>query len=438
MFTEGDREIMNLEWSATIANCTRSTKLFEKFDIETYDLECKKFHSLPPEDKAKYKGGDDFISKSGGSLPLPLNRNYMRLIDEVNARLKSSKLPERLPIDPLMQTDSIQDLLSSLENENYIKEIYKLKKVKVQNGLNTTEAINLMECIRQGRSLLLAGAHAEMLAKPLIDFYAACAYAYAIIVINSPLHKSISTLKGSHGHTYNHTSGTIDFGGEIPSGTFLDLLCALPVAQICNYNINLKYSLLPSIDLVQNNSIKLSLPALLSMVPELNDYYTQFDKEHTLIHKLSIDTGSVNASFTYNFYIGDGINRPQKEKIEAVFGTNRISENQGSYKVSVSSEQITSIMPCIYQDLKGQLWYVESPIDGLVLPELCLRFLIISALCNIMRYSPHEWSNILTNRISSQYSLLVSKYLRLFETKFPILVTEQITEFVPDLGGRYS
>lgn len=44
------------------------------------------------------------------------------------------------------------------------------------------------------------------------------------------------------------------------------------------------------------------------------------------------------------------------------------------YKVSVSSEHIADIMPCIYQDLKGQLWYVESPIDGLVLPELCLHF----------------------------------------------------------------
>ena len=80
---------MNLKWSATITKCTRSTKLFEVFDIEAYVAECKKFHSLSPEDKAKYKGADDFISKNGGSLPLPLNRNYMRLIDEVNARLES-------------------------------------------------------------------------------------------------------------------------------------------------------------------------------------------------------------------------------------------------------------------------------------------------------------------------------------------------------------
>ena len=50
---------------------------------------------------------------------------------------------------------------------------------------------------------------------------------------------------------------------------------------------------------------------------------------------------------------------------------------------------------------------------------MCLHFLIISALCNIMRYSPHHWSNILTNKVSPQYSLLISKYLRLFEIKYP-------------------
>ena len=149
-----------------------------------------------------------------------------------------------------------------------------------------------MDCIRQGRSLLDAAIQADMIAKPLIDFYAACAYAYAIIVVHSPLHKSIDSLKGSHGHTYNHATGCIEFGGDLPSGTFLDLLCALQISQICDYhsNISLKYSLMPSIELVQDSSIKLSLVTLLSMVPELNEYYTKVDTQNHLVHKLSIDT----------------------------------------------------------------------------------------------------------------------------------------------------
>ena len=77
----------------------------------------------------------------------------------------------------------------------------------------------------------------------------------------------------------------------------------------------------------------------------------------------------------------------------------------------------------------GQLWYVESPIEGLFLPEICLHFLIISALCNIMRYSPHEWSNILTNRISSQFSLVINQYIRIFERKFPLLAAQCLTNY---------
>ena len=169
------------------------------------------------------------------------------------------------------------------------------------------------------------------------------------------------------------------------------------------------------------------------MVPELNSYYTQIDNEHCLVHKLSIDTDVVNSKVKYNFYIGDGVNKPEIDKLKQAFKSEDITENQGSYKITVSSDKVADIMPCIYQDISGNIWYIESPIDGLVLPELCLHFLIISALCNIMRYSPHEWSNILSNRISSQYSLLISKYIRLFELKFPMLVSEQITNFAPVL-----
>ena len=280
------------QWNASATACKTSSKLFEPFDIKTFDDLSEKYKSLSAEDKGKYKSMDDYVVQHDGPELSNLNRSYIKLVNEVNSRLMSTRLPERLPIDLLIQKDAVLDLLASLENENYIKEVYKTKKHKVKDGLNTTEAICLMDCIKQGRSLFHAGACADTIAKPLIEFYAACAYAYAIIVINSPLHKSIRTLKGSHGHTYNHSSGAIEFGGDIPSGTFLDLLCALSTAQIRNDSINIKYSLLPSIDMIQRNSISISLMALLSMVPELNGYYTQVDTSHHLVHKLSVEAGS--------------------------------------------------------------------------------------------------------------------------------------------------
>jgi hypothetical protein len=225
----------------------------------------------------------------------------------------------------------------------------------------------------------------------------------------------------------------VDFGGDIPTGTFIDLLCALSNMQICSCrgDIHIKYSLLPSIEMIQEKNISLSLPTLLSMVPELRDSYSFFDDEHQMINKLNIDMGTNNAKTYYNFYIGDGLHRPNRDEIKKAFNTDDVTEQQGSYIVKVPADSISKIMPTVYQDTEGELWYIESPISGMVLPELCLHFLIISALCNIMRYSPHEWSNILSNHDSSEFSLLIRKYLRLFEIKFPMLVTEQISNFKP-------
>ena len=425
------------DWIVHITPTTSGQKIFEKCDLQSYSEKRKEYDLLTKTEKSGYKGADDFIIKNGGPALTQENKNYKLLSDEINAQLASESMPELFPIEFLDHDVEVQDLLSSLENENHIKDIYRKKKLQVKNsGINTQDAAVLMDCIRQGRSLLQAGLKAEMLAKPLIDFYAASAYAYAIIVLNSPLHKSIASLKGSHGHTYNHLKKTVDFGGDIPSGTFSDLLCALPVAkisQIGTQNISFKYSALPSIDLAQRNSISLSLLPLLSMVPELGAHFDQLNSGHKSVHKLNIDTGINGSKFTYNFYIGDGINRPAIDKIKNCFRTEDVTENQGSYKVSVDSSVINSILPTIYQDLYGQLWYVESPIEGLYLPEICLHCLIISALCNIMRYSPREWSNILTNRISSQFALVINQYIRIFERKFPLLAAQCLSNYNPVL-----
>lgn len=353
----------------------------------------------------------------------------MRLMKEANLRIKSDKIPEILNIDPILDKRMVRDLLSSLENVEYIKNLYKEKKLDVKSGLNTSEASILLDCMRQGRIMLEAGEKADMLAKPLIDFYAATAYAYSIIVMNSPMHKSIKTLKGSHGHTYNHEKSSIDFGGEIPNGTFLDMLCAFPVAHVYSENIKLNYSVIDSIDYIQKHSISLSLTTLLSMVPELNSYYKHFDKKHNLVHKLNIETNVSNSKIIYNFHIGDGVTKINKEKVKKSFKIDSVEENTTNLDIKIDSEKVLDIMPIIYKDIRGELWYVESPIDGMYIPEICLHFLIISALCNIMRYSPSEWSGILNNNISSAYSLLIRRYIELFETKFPMLVVSHLTNY---------
>ncbi len=421
------------DWVANITATDKGQKLFQSCDYKLYKEIKTKYEALPKNEKACYKGADDYIRKNGGPELTPLNKNFMLLIEEIDAQIHSDNVLEVFPIETIDHDVEIHDLLLSLEDEKHIKDIYRKKKLQVKkSGISAKDATILRHCIRQGRSLLQAGLKAEMLAKPLIDFYAASAYAYAIIVLNSPIHKSIDTLKGSHGHTYNHNKKTIDFGGDIPGGTFLDLLCALSVVNITQMDgqhISFKYSVLSSVEMVQNNSISVSLLPLLSMVPELSDHFDKLGTGYKHVHKLSIDTGIVNNKVTYNFFIGDGVAKPDKDVLHRCFNTDVISENQGNYKVSVDSDLITKITPVIYQDMYGHLWYIESPIKGLYLPEVCLHFLIISALCNIMRYSPHEWSDILSNRTSSKFSLVLNQYIRIFERKFPLLITQYLSDY---------
>ena len=422
-------DVMKIEWNAMSAEHEKGNILFEKCDISQYLYTSNLYKNLSKQEKAKYRSMDCYVEQITGIEFSAPKLKYIRLMQEVELRINSNTAPEILRIDPVLDKRTIRDLLSSLENEDYIKRLYKNKKLNVISGLNTTEASILLDCMKQGRIMLDAGRKADMLAKPLIDFYAATAYAYALIVMNSPMHKSIKTLKGSHGHTYNHEKSSIDFGGEIPSGTFLDMLCAFPVSHINSDNLKLNYSVVDSIDYIQTHSISLSLTALLSMVPELASYYNRFDTEHKLVHKLDIDTSIVNSEIIYNFYIGDGITKADIEKLKRSFKTDQIKDNQGSFIVNVEAEQLQYIMPIIYKDVKGNLWYIESPIDGIYIPEICLHFLLISALCNIMRYSPNEWSAILNNKISSAYSLLIRRYIELFETKCPMLVISHLTNY---------
>lgn len=426
-----DRPYMT--WMKKTCQSGNSNLIVEAFDLGEHARLRNQFLALPADEKKKYKGIEDYIYRCGGLEMTKGRLNYRKIMEEVEQQMSGGGYFDILPVGGYMQETVIMDLLMSLENENYIKDIYRKKKLKVKDGLNTTEATILMDCIRQGRSLLQAGCTAEMLSKPLIDFYASSAYAYAIIVLNSPLHKSIDSLKGSHGHTYNHMNGTIDFGGDIPTGTFIDLLFSMPIVQINCGNIHFKYQIMKSLEFVQSHTVSLSLLLLLSMVPELQSQYYNVDKKHRLLHKLYINTGVKNMKATYFFEIGDGSSRPDEDKVKKDFNTCEITYKDGKTQVAVEADVISSIMPLIYQDVNGGLWYVESPVDGLVLPELCLHFLIISALCNIMRYSPKEWSDILFNKVSSEFSLLISRYLRLFEQKFPMLVAQHLTNYLPVL-----
>ncbi len=423
---------MELKWIAEAIPVTDGNTIFEKFDVARYIDMSENYKKLLGGEKKRFKGLDDYITKNGGPSINPLQKNYKKLLDEIDANIEKDLYYDILPVDVYSEKDTIMDLLSSLENENYIKELYRKKKLRVTGDLKSDTSVKLMDCLRQGRSLLQSGQMANMLSKPLIDFYAASAYAYASIVINSPLHKSIDSLKGSHGHTYSHLKGAIEFGGKIPAGTFIDLLASVSVVQIVTPYVRFKYITIPSLEFVQTHEINISLFVLLSMVPELHDQVSIIDSNHSIVHKLIIRSEVVNKKIAYVFEIGDGISKPNFNSLKSTFNnTDDVKDVNGKCVITILADDIVQIMPTIYQDFRGELWYIEPPIKGLYIPEICLHFLIISALCNIMRYSPHEWNNILSNKLSSDFSLLISKYLRLFELKYPMLLTQQLSNFLP-------
>ena len=429
---------MKINWIDTSTEAENGNSIIEKFDIELYSTLALQYQNESIDVKKQYNGIDDYIVRNGGPAISSAQKNYKKICDEIKQKQLESSYSDRLVIDVYSEKDTITDLLSSLENVNYIKSIYKKKKLMVSKGLNTDVASKIMDCMRQGRSLLKSSQTADMLSKPLIDFYAASAYAYAAIVINSPVHKSLDSLRGSHGHTYNHKNGSVEFGGNTPSGTFLDLFIASYESQIVTDNVHLRYYNLDSIEYIQKHNNSISLIALFSSIPELREQVTKLPTGRRLVYELTVDNKVVNDKVSYEFQIGDGHMKPNVDNLTYEFHTDRILESHGKYKITIPSNNIGNISPTIYQDIHGNYWYVEPIIKRLCIPEVCTHFLIISALCNIMRYSYHVWNDILSNKISSEFSLLVSKYLRLFEIKFPMLLTQLLTDYTPIIRTNTS
>lgn len=317
---------MELKWIAQATPLSTGNYFFEEFDTEQYTELYKKFSLLSSADKSKYKGAEDFIVKAGGPSLTSAQRNFKKFMDEIASNLDHDRYYSILPVNIYSEKETIMDLLASLENVNYIKSVYKSKKTQVSGELNTDTAEKLMDSIRQGRSLLQSAQVANMLSKPLIDFYAASAYAYATIVINSPLHKALNSLKGSHGHTYNHEDATIEFGGKTPSGTFTDLLASIYLPQIVTENIQFKCKAISSLSFAQTHAIKISLIALLSTVPELRDQIRQLKSAKNSTYSLSVQTGVEKGKVIYIFEIGDGIHRPSSESLKSVFNVENIKD----------------------------------------------------------------------------------------------------------------
>jgi hypothetical protein len=362
-------------------------------------------------------------------------RHYSLLSREAVSRISSSNDLRLLPIDGLDFDDSVLELAETIENVEDIRSLYKLRKKTTGDtknaGINREEALRLKNCFTQGRELYLAGKNGSLMVKPLNFFYALTAYAYGIIVLNNPLRFSKKNLPGSHGMSYLPDTVQAQFGGDIAKGTFSDLVTSFPThlqkTTGFEFQIDCRDSLLEFYD----TKFDVSLGLLLSMIPEMSEYYKLTTGKESRCHLLSIVSENHPRTLRWEFQIGNGELLPKKKAIEEAFPTFDIRERHGKVIVSVPAVDAHKIRACIYTDIRGGLWFIDNPFYPIVLPEVATHFLINSIFSSVMRYRPDEWGSVLLNEVSSNVSLITRHYFSSFQRKFFIVVLRSLSRYTP-------
>lgn len=358
-----------------------------------------KWRAFSKEDRAKYESQAAF-EKQEGSPDLKLEnvipaKNLSLLTKEIRERMNASNLLQILPLETLDFDDSLLELAESLENIHEIRDLYKLRKRTTGStknaGINTEEAARLKNCFSQGRELYLAGKQGSLMVKPLNFFYAITAYTYGVIILNNPLRYSKSNIPGSHGMSYLPDTIQAQFGGDSARGTFSDLVTAFPTHLIKNLNIEINIDCSDSIIKFYHIKHSVSLGTLLSMIPEMTEYYKLTTQRRSRCYPLEVTNANDPRSLSWEFHIGDGESRPSTDGVERAFPGFSKAERFGKIVVTVPASNAASIKACIYTDIRGKLWYIDNPFYPIILPEIAMHFLINSIFSNIMRYRPDEW-----------------------------------------------
>lgn len=395
--------------------------------------------SLPPETRANYKNQNEFDRanqcpdlKDPELIPA---KNYYILSKEISERLNSHNNLQLLPIDTLDYDESVIELAENLENINDISGIYRIRKMTTgenkNSGISAEEAGRLKNCFSQGRELYLAGRQGSLLVKPLNFFYALTAYSYGVIILNNPIRYSKGNIPGSHGMSYLPDAVQAQFGGDSARGTFSDLVTSFPTQLVKTPSVEFSVDCSESVIAFYNKRFSVSLGLLMSMVPEMSEYYKLTTGQNSRCFPLEITTANNPRGLTWEFHIGDGESRPSDQGISRAFDGFSAADRFGKTVIMVPASRASSIKACIYTDVRGKLWYIDNPFFPVILPEIALHFLITSIFSNIMRYRPDEWGSVLLNDVRSGISLISRHYFSSFQRKFLILILRHLSRYIP-------
>lgn len=362
-------------------------------------------------------------------------KNLNLLRKEIAAQVESQSQIKLLNVEELHFSTSIIDLLENAENVDHIRDLYKIRKstagTSKNSGISADEAQRLKNCMRQGRELYVAGRSGSLMVKPLNLFYSLTAYAYAIVILNNPIRYQLDGLPGSHGLNYLPGEFKIQVGGDIKQGTFSDLFTSFPTFTLRDRGVSITQDNEESIRAFYKTRMTISAGTLLSMVPELRSYYSLVTGRPSRAFPLEIKTVSDIRGGKWEFQIGDGETRPASADIQNSFSQFSVNERHGKTIVTIPFGDANKIRATIYSDVRGKFWYVENPFFPIIMPEMCVHFLLTNTFSNIMRYSPDHWGELLLNQVRSDLSLIARKYLAEFENKAPILLARSISRFHP-------
>lgn len=214
--------------------------------------------------------------------------------------------------------------------------------------------------------------------KPLNYFYSITAYAYAIILLSSPLRFKLSSIPNSHGIDHKLDYAKISFGGTVKQGTFSELFMSFPVeffksCQSDNEYIDIYFDRSFSVKSFLENKFDTSLFSLFSMIPEMRDIYS--DKEQrSLVYPLDIKYTYKNKNHGYKFIIGNGTETPNDSSLEKIFNNAEIINSDGKKKIFIKADNLSSVLITVYTDIYGKLWYIDNKFYPINMPEICIHF----------------------------------------------------------------
>lgn len=419
------------------------------FDYSTFlhrrDQALEEWKAIGKEGQATYRNDLGKFYEEKSLLPLEdqafsNGKNIFLLNNEISARVGSKSNLDLISLDELSYPGPAIELLENSENIDHIRDLYRLRKRTTGSGKNSgitsDEARRLKNCLRQGRELYLNSRGGSLMVKPLTLFYSLTAYAYAVVILNNPIRFKLDNLPGSHGMNYLPDTIEAQFGGDMPQGTFSDLLTSFPTNAVRARDVDYSQSSLNSIRAFYKSRFTVATGTFLSMIPEIRDYYKITTGRDSRTHPLEINVITDRRSTFWELQIGDGITRPPSSDIEQAFSNFRVTERHGKTIVAIPTADEHLAQATIFSDIRGRLWYVENPFFPVILPELCVHFLLMSMFSNLMRYSPDHWGEVLLNQVSTNVSLIITKYLSSFESKMPVLLLRSFSKFHPIVSNE--